>query len=89
MHIRHSKKFKKQYRKLAPKLQKKVRQKVEIFETNPHHHQLYNHALQGQLKGKRAIAITGDLRIIFEEHDNYTLVIMLDVGTHSQVYGKE
>lgn len=36
--------------------------------------------------GKRAISVMGDMRIIFEEFNDYTLVLMLDVGTHNQVY---
>lgn len=38
------------------------------------------------MKGKRAFSVTGDMRIIFEEFDDYVLVIMLDIGTHAQVY---
>jgi mRNA-degrading endonuclease YafQ of YafQ-DinJ toxin-antitoxin module len=39
------------------------------------------------LLGKKAISINSDLRIIFEEFDDYTLVVFLDLGTHNRVYG--
>lgn len=56
------------------------------FKSNPLDAALYNHPLKGAMTGKRAISVTGDVRIIFEEYNNYVLVIMLDVGTHNQVY---
>lgn len=42
--------------------------------------------LDTKRRGKRSFSVTGDMRIIFEEHENYTMVLMLDVGTHNQVY---
>jgi len=86
MIIRYHKHFKKNLKKLDKKLRKRVYEKTALFLKNPFDEQLQNHALQGPLQGKRAIKVTGDYRIIFEEIDNYILVIMLDVGTHNQVY---
>ena len=39
------------------------------------------------MKNKRAISVTGNIRIIFKEFEDYTLVVMLDVGNHPHVYG--
>jgi addiction module RelE/StbE family toxin len=83
--IRH-KSFKKKYSKLDEFLKAKVNLAIETFFKDPFNLSLKNHALKGSLYGKRAISVTGDIRIIFEEYNNYVLVIMLDVGTHSQVY---
>lgn len=38
------------------------------------------------MKNKRAISITGNIRIIFEEYDNYAVVLMLEIGNHPRIY---
>lgn len=73
-------------KKLSPQLKGKVISTVETFFKNPHHPSLKNHALQGKLLGCRAIWVTGDVRIVFKAYEDYVLVVMLDVGTHAQVY---
>lgn len=59
---------------------------LRLFEKTPLHPLLNNHPLRGKLNGKRAISVKFDLRIVFEERDNYAIVIMLAVGAHSKVY---
>jgi addiction module RelE/StbE family toxin len=86
MIIDFHKKFLKKYRKLPHSLQLKVNDVLERFEKNPFDIQLRNHPLKGVLKDRRAISVTGDMRVIFREYDKYTLVLMLDVGNHSQIY---
>ena len=81
MKARYQRKFEKQIKKLDPKLQNKVFKTIDIFIDNPYHKSLHNHSLSGNLRGKRAISVSGDLRIIFQEFDSYTLVIFLDLGT--------
>lgn len=78
--------FKKSFDKLHLSLQKKTEETLHLFSENPYHPRLKNHKLQGNLHEKRAISVTGDVRIIFEEFEDYTLVLILDVGTHNQVY---
>jgi addiction module RelE/StbE family toxin len=78
--------FKKSFDKLPLSLQQKTEETLQLFSENPHHSRLKNHKLQGTLHEKRALWVTGDLRIIFEEFENYTLVLILDVGTHNQIY---
>jgi len=86
MRVSYYKKFTKHFEKLTPKLQSKTIETVELFRKNPYNISLKNHALKGKMNGKRAISVTGDIRIVFEEYDGYVLVVMLDVGTHDQVY---
>ena len=45
-----------------------------------------DHALTGKLVGMRAFSISGDTRVIYIETD--TDIIFIDIGSHSQVYGK-
>ncbi len=86
MNLSFHKRFDKRYEKLTTKLQTKVDEAIEHFVIDPFDPSLKNHALTGKMLGKRAFSVTGDYRVVFEEFDHYTLVLLLDVGTHNQVY---
>lgn len=86
MRILFKKRFVKQYQKLKKSDQGRVDNALRIFEKNPFDSQLKNHALVGKLIGKRSIAAGFDLRMIFELEGDYIIVIMIGVGTHSQIY---
>jgi addiction module RelE/StbE family toxin len=86
MRINYSKKFQKRFLKLDKKYREKVIDAIQVFQNDPFDSVLRNHPLRGSMLGKRSFSATGDMRIIFEEYENYTLVLMLDAGTHNQVY---
>jgi len=86
MKVKYHKRFEKQFKKLLEKDKQKVLKTIEIFVINPHHNILRNHSLKGALSGKRSISAGSNLRIIFEEINDYTLVIFLDLGRHNRVY---
>ena len=86
MNIRYHKNFEKHYKKLQRQDKEKVLQAISKFSKDPFNSTLRNHPLHGIVEGKRSFSAANDLRIIFEEYDNHVLVIMLDVGTHNQVY---
>lgn len=86
MNIRYHKNFEKHYQKLRKDDRDKILAAISKFSSNPFDLSLKNHPLHGIALGKRSFSAGNDLRIIFEEHDNYYLVIMLDVGSHNQVY---
>lgn len=86
MLIKYQKKFEKKFDKFPHNIQEKINLTIIKFQTNPFDPSLRNHLLQGKMLGRRAISVTNDIRIIFREFDYYVLVIMLDVGTHNQVY---
>ena len=87
MNIQFHKNFKKRYKKLSSKLQDKVDNAILRFRDDPFDSILKNHKLSGRMEGRRAVWVTGNVRIIFREYQDYTLVVMLDVGGHSEVYG--
>ncbi len=87
MRILRHKIFKRRYKRLDKFSRKRVDSSIEKLYRDPFDPSLRNHALSGKMHGKRSISVTGDIRIIFEEHGDYVLVVMLDVGTHGQVYG--
>lgn len=86
MQIFFKRTFVKHYAKLTKSDRILVDDAVELFEKNPLNPKLNNHPLHGKLDGKRVISAKFDLRIVFEEKNNYTIVIMLAVGAHSKVY---
>ena len=59
---------------------------LELFLENPLHPSLANHALEGCLKGKRAISADHDLRIVFRTNNEYGTVTLINVGNHDRVY---
>lgn len=87
MRIKYHKRFEKRFKKLSPSLKDKTVLAVRKFIKDPFDKTLGNHPLAGKLQGKRAFSVTGNIRIVFEEYDSYILVIMIDVGSHPQVYG--
>lgn len=87
MKIYRHKKFKKQYQKLPKLVRGKTDFALKKFIKNPFDPTLKNHPLKGHLKPKRAFSVTGNIRVVFEEYDNYAVILMLDVGNHPRVYG--
>ena len=80
--------FKKSYKKRIsnnPKLVLKTAQRINLFQENSDEPILRVHQLKGSKNNLRAFSITGDIRIVYmkisEEH-----IILLDIGTHNQVY---
>ena len=62
-------------------------EKLEIFNIDPFSRILRNHQLQGSFRQYRSINVTGDYRIIYEQYNDST-VRLIDIGTHSQLFGK-
>ena len=81
MQIQFHKTFTKHFLKLDQNLQKKVTATIALFEQEPFHPKLNNHILHGELFPRRALSVTGNVRLIFLEYDQYALVIFTDVGT--------
>lgn len=46
---------------------------------------LNDHQLTGDLEGKRAFNITGDIRVVYRQIDEEAIEF-LDIGSHNQVY---
>lgn len=88
MEIRLSNRFKKHSRKTNDKIRKSLTQRLKLFEQNPHHPLLRNHALTGEYKNYKSINITGDWRALYSEHkEKGKIVVVFELlGTHSQLY---
>lgn len=88
MIVAFKKSFEKSKKKLSLSVRKKLRARLFLFEEDPFHALLNNHALHGKYLGYRSINITGDLRAIFEELSDgtYEFVEFVEIGSHSQLY---
>jgi addiction module RelE/StbE family toxin len=86
MEIRHAKGFKKALARLRPWQVDAVEEAVSIFRDNRSDPSLHDHALKGKMKGLRSFTTGFDLRVIYREHGGFITIILLDVGTHNQVY---
>jgi len=85
MRLEYHSKFKKQYKKLKSAQRKRFAEALELFQSEPHHSDLYNHSLIGQWKGFRSISFGGDWRAHYEVIDEHT-VQFVAIGTHAQLY---
>ncbi len=86
MKIEYHKTFTKAFDKMDQKHQEKIMKVIRYFQVDPFSPTLRNHPLKGSMAGRRAFSVGGGMRIIFKEYEDYTLVLMLDVGSHNQVY---
>lgn len=79
--------FKKFYKKriINSNLKKRVINRISLFQKNPRHAFLKDHALSGKKANLRAFSATGNIRIVYYPISK-NRVLFLDIGTHNQVY---
>lgn len=46
-----------------------------------------DHALQGDWKGYRECHVKGDLLLIYKIQDDQLVLVLIDIGSHSQLFG--
>lgn len=86
MNIQYASAFVRAYKKLTPSQKEQVDGAIALFAIDPFHPKLRNHKLKGSKETIRSIAAAYDLRILYLENDGHSLVLMLAVGTHDEVY---
>lgn len=86
-------KFKKAYKKFIQrdsKLKKKIQNVLKQMREDVFSPHLSNHSLQGKLLGLKACSCGYDCRILFSIEFDKTnaeeAIILLDIGTHDQIY---
>lgn len=85
MILQYSKGFLRKLRKLSKENQERVYFALKIFESNPFHPALHNHALKGSHQGVRSISAGYDLRILFTKQ-GALIALLINVGKHDDVY---
>jgi mRNA interferase YafQ len=48
---------------------------------------LHDHALKGEYEGSRECHIHGDWLLVYEKYDDILVLVILDTGTHHQLFG--
>lgn len=89
MNVHYSRQFIKNYKKRVsnnPKLKKQFSERVKLFINDPNNPLLRDHNLVGAMTEYRSFSITGDIRLIYSD-ENDGSILLIDVGTHAQVYG--
>ncbi len=86
MTILFSKRYKKQYKKLPPDLQKQTKLRIELWKEQPNNPLLRLHKLEGSMNQFYSINITGDLRALYKIRGQEMYIYQM-IGTHSQLYG--
>lgn len=86
MRFRYLPKFKKQFKKLPPKLQDRFQERLVLFVQEPTSLVLRIHPLTGKYAGYWSLDVSGDLRALFLRRGEEVIIFAL-IGTHSQLYG--
>ncbi|MFQ5341735.1 MAG: type II toxin-antitoxin system YafQ family toxin [Anaerolineae bacterium] len=82
MKIRRTRRFKKDYRKLSPDLQRRVDGKLRLLLQDPRHPSLRVHKIRGT-DDVWELSVTMNCRLIFEIETEY--YVLLAVGPHDIV----
>tara|TARA_R100000656_G_scaffold41444_1_gene34582 strand:- start:863 stop:1135 length:273 start_codon:yes stop_codon:yes gene_type:complete len=72
--------------KKHPELRAQYQKTLELLELNPYHPSLRLHSLQGRLSGLSSVSINMGYRIVLELIITDKDIILVDVGSHDQVY---
>jgi mRNA-degrading endonuclease YafQ of YafQ-DinJ toxin-antitoxin module len=86
MTVTTHRKFLKAYTKLRVEQQLAIDDALLKFGGNRLDPSLQDHALKGKMKALRAFSAGFDLRVIYREEGGFITVVLLDVGTHNQIY---
>ena len=87
MVFRYHRVFEKQFAKLPEKSRLAVRNALALFAETPRSSTLRCHRLSGEFSGLTSISAGGDLRIHLKELPGGIVVVVMAVGSHSQLYG--
>jgi len=81
-YLKRAKKFLRKH----PDMQKQYQKTLELLELDPHHPSLRLHNLTGKLKTLSSVSINLSYRITLEFEINNHEIILINIGTHEQVY---
>ncbi len=76
----------KRFLKKNPDLKNEFGRTLKQLEENPSHPKLKLHPLKGRLTGKHSVSLTYSHRIVLILTLNKGEIVLLDVGTHDDVY---
>jgi mRNA-degrading endonuclease YafQ of YafQ-DinJ toxin-antitoxin module len=74
------------FRRTHPQLRRRLAQVLRDLELDPMQPHLRLHALRGEMEGMHAVSVTYQYRIVLTLLIREREVILLDIGTHDEVY---
>lgn len=86
MYFLTNREFDKRYSKLDHKIQKKFKERRDLFKMEPNAKLLNIHKLSGKYEGMWSMNVTGDYRAIFDKQEA-GIIIFIAIGTHSELFG--
>ncbi len=87
MIIRYHKRFLKHFKQRIlprPPIDHQYKKRLQLFLGDRAHPILADHALHGDMEGKRSFSISGDIRVIYRATGE--TLLFYDIGTHNQMY---
>ena len=85
MHAIFHKFFQRKLKKRTAKERHQFEARLDLFLRDSNNPILNNHALHGKYANCRSINITGDLRAVYTEQSNDT-VLFIDIDNHPNLY---
>ncbi|MDH5717487.1 MAG: type II toxin-antitoxin system mRNA interferase toxin, RelE/StbE family [Spirochaetia bacterium] len=76
----------KKWTKKYPELINTFEERLDLFVQEPFNPKLKTHPLTGNMKDYWSLSITYDHRLIFVFKENRTIAVLVDIGTHDEVY---
>lgn len=86
MRFLHSRRFDRRFKRLTRSLQERAIERQALFAGDRRHPLLDDHALHEPYLGCRSFSVTGDIRIIYRLISD-TACLLVDIGTHHELYG--
>ncbi len=83
---RHFDRQAERFRRAYPELRRRLASVLRDLETDPHQPHLRLHSLRGQLAGLQAVSVTYAYRLVLTIQVTEREVILLDIGSHDEVY---
>lgn len=83
--LKFTKTFEKNLKKLSPKEQKAIAQKLQLLIQNPFYPSLRTKKVQG-IENIFEMSVNMNIRILWQ-YDNDIIILLLDVGHHKDIFG--
>jgi mRNA-degrading endonuclease YafQ of YafQ-DinJ toxin-antitoxin module len=85
--LEYSQSYLLKFRKLSKEDQNLTKETISFFTESMHHPNLRTHGLRREEYKIRSITVHGDLRILLRVRDDES-ILLIDVGSHDEVYLK-
>ena len=90
--VKHSRQYRKSLKRVSQSPNFRVEELDEIVIRLSHGESLdarhRDHELKGEYRGIRECHIRGDLLLLYQKQEHVLILLLVDIGTHSSVFGE-